>query len=230
MPAPRSWTDADNAYLRKVWTDPKVHRDDIAKRLGKTIDTIRMQAARLSLGGRPRGERKDAWPQAVADRAETLWKEGKSAAEIAKMISTKDRTYTRMAVIAFANREGIARHEPKQSNTNGRKTLAKLAASEKPKPVLKLGQGNVVFVQSPPVPPVSPARAAAFKPLEGTTPVPWTERGTGCAWPVGHDALGETLSCGAEKEQGSYCAEHQRMCGVPTGSTKELVRGLRKYT
>ena len=226
MPAPRKWTEADNAYLRANWTRADIRSQDIVDHLKRDKDTIRMQAKRLGCGGRPRVAASHEWPEAHKDHAKAEWIAGRSADHVSRSLRAKfgsEAKYSRSAVIGLCvTRLKLVRNSPASLQTAKAKPPA-------PAKVFKVGQGNVVFVQSPPVPPVSPARADSFKPLDGFEPVRWTERGKGCAWPLDGLIDGEIPCCGAPKVSGkSYCISHSAMATAPTGSTKELMRGLRR--
>ena len=227
MPAPRKWTEADNAYLKANWPRSDIRTQDIVDHLKRDKDTIRMQAKRLGCGGRPRVAASHEWPEAHKEHAKAEWIAGRSADYVSKSLRAKfgpEARYSRSAVIGLCvTRLKLVRNSPASLQTAKAKPPA-------PAKVFKVGQGNVVFVQSPPVPPVSPARAAAFMPLDGFEPVRWTDRGGGCAWPVGEAPDGEMLSCGAKTGGKSYCTHHATAAYAPTGSAKELARGLRKYT
>ncbi len=225
MPAPRKWTEADNAYLKANWTRADIRSQDIVDHLKRDKDTIRMQAKRLGCGGRPRVAASHEWPEAHKEHAKAEWIAGRSADYVSKSLRAKfgaEAKYSRSAVIGLCvTRLKLVRNSPASLQTAKAKPPA-------PAKVLKVGHGNVVFVQSPPVPPVSPARAEAWKPIAGSFPRPWTERpSNGCKWPLTVDGV-EGMSCCEPVERRGYCGVHAQAAFAPTGTAKELMRGLRR--
>lgn len=79
-----------------------------------------------------------------------------------------------------------------------------------------------------------PARADAFRPLPGVSPVPMAEA-RGCRWPVHEagDPMQESAThvCGAERVHPklAYCPVHHRLSvGRGTQSERDAVRAARR--
>ena len=206
MPAPRKWTEADNAYLRANWPRADIRSQDIVDHLKRDKDTIRMQAKRLGCGGRPRVAASHEWPEAHKDHAKAEWIAGRSADYVSKSLRAKfgpEARYSRSAVIGLCvTRLKLVRNSPASLQTAKAKPPA-------PAKVFKVGQGNVVFVQSPQVAPVSPARAEAFKPLEGVEPVELGGDGLEAVDPAAcGDGAGHRGEAGQQREKQAG-AQHQ---------------------
>lgn len=126
-----------------------------------------------------------------------LWREGKSAREIAQNYPGM----TRNVVIGLAFRAGLKREKlpgpPRVSLPR------QPAAHKRPKVFLV---GSVAFVAPKARAPRAITRDASFAPLPGSTPKHFLERGPGsCCWPIGE----ELLSCCEPTENHHYCPEHR---------------------
>ena len=60
MSRPDAWTPAQDTLLRSLWTDPGVTRDQIARKLGRTLDACRSRAHYLGLRGASHRRRRPA--------------------------------------------------------------------------------------------------------------------------------------------------------------------------
>lgn len=189
-----------------------------------------------------------SWTDELKEKAKALWMEGMSAGEIVQAL---DRKFSRNAVIGIITRAGLqrvhnpsapgARHlrapevkrAPSQNNgLNASKRRPVTPAVVKP---LIISGNNAVHEAPEPREPHVIIPKEAWAPLPGSTPRPWMERGSGCAWPVDVPGADIQHSCCRPKKPGhpNYCPEHQRLgvskcdAGAPRGS--ELVRSLRRY-
>ena len=135
---------------------------------------------------------KAEWSTSVTHTAVTMWKAGKSAAEISIEIGV-----SRSAVTGKMHRLKLAsgkeqRERPKKATAeHGRK-----------------GGFNPNFN----VPPVrsAPASIKAWLPLPGSTPKSLLDADSRCKWPIGDDPI---LACCEVRSNGhpSYCETHRRI-------------------
>ncbi len=173
------------------------------------------------------------WTDELRTEVRRRWNDGQSAGQIGKFFGM-----SRSSVIGFIHRHNVAtqsRNEPAQPR-------AVIPKPEKPKPQPR----PRISRPKPPPPPPEPIRApraapppeTAWEPLEGSNPLPWTQRPFGaCAWPVGFADDGETLSCCEPVREGktpqsveSYCGSHAlRMFQQPKESHARFSRGVRRW-
>jgi GcrA cell cycle regulator len=173
------------------------------------------------------------WTDERVEIASTMWRDGYSAAQIARVLGDVSRN----SVIGALHRRGFRRELPS--------VPAKVAPKPAAKPRTKRAQPKGVMVL-PPLrggndetiaarvenmkvranPPEEVlARVRAFAPLPGVKPVPFGS--PGCRWPVEGDGA-DMLCCGAEQDGGPYCAAHAEAAFVPlTAAQKKLARSLR---
>jgi hypothetical protein len=148
------------------------------------------------------------WTPERAATAKRLWKEGKSATEIARALGG----VTRNAVIGKITRAGLQR----QRITSKMKREARGAA--------RASAAAQTLAKAPHAArPVAPAKPL---PANGTAPEtarPWEARQLGqCAWP--YDVGGHTFSCcrpvGHESPNWQYCSDHSPWQGAATTAPK----------
>lgn len=158
------------------------------------------------------------WPEAHFEELKRHRIEGLSAAENAKLLNAKFGTaYTRCAVIGMIHRHvseaDRARRPAKprrivlEPRTQARvfgATKVPLYAKDPRTSPLKKKLDAIAAVLTEPV----PVAGAAFSPLPGSTPKPWTERKYGeCTWIVGGEG-GDALSCCEPVEARGWCKSH----------------------
>lgn len=186
-----------------------------------------------------------------------LWREGKSASEIAKELPRR----TRNGVIGRVHRIGAGRAKPIlparaiDAPTPVRKPRApKVKAAPKPTPPKPGQQGKVAVVLGTTFPPCSPQEAdkkraasaeqgrSVIKGMDAVAndnAIPLLERRFGqCAWPVGTPARpADQMVCGAKVFEGiepcTYCLTHAKRAyvrDVTQPRPKEnLTRSLRRW-
>lgn len=173
----------------------------------------------------------------LIERVTELTREGKTAKEIGEIISTRQKTYTRNAVLSMWRRynittgEGLNRNKPRGAASpyhqieekwySSPKTIAKKAGKSLPKREYapKFNPRVLEPIDAPQIKGLPPGAR------------PWITRRFGeCAWPTVRD--GETYSCCAPvatRKDGSemqYCVEHVKVMYVKpmTPSKTEAVR------
>lgn len=160
-----------------------------------------------------------SWTDERINTLKKMWKEGKSAAEIAK---TLGKGVTRNAVIGKAHRMGLSgRPSPIKKPAPPKKEAAK--AKEKPQAAPKAAAPAPKKTAAAPAAksqPVPPSREAAeeLKKMEREAPqigggvalIDLTERM--CKWPIGDPRDADFSFCGRGIRVGTpYCAEHAAM-------------------
>ncbi len=161
----------------------------------------------------------------LTERAEALYKEGKSLAEIATALSTEFRVrITRSAIVGKSHRAGWFRPnsavslmssrqlgQTKQDRTPDHlKVLRKDAQKAKPTPFTY--RPVILAPQETPAP--VPLNPKAWEPLEGMTAVREVPGFGFCRWPIGDLEDGSFGYCGAPACNGkkgkvsSYCSGH----------------------
>jgi GcrA cell cycle regulator len=132
------------------------------------------------------------WSTSDTLTAVTMWKAGKSAAEI----SVELGSISRSAVTGKMHRLKLASGKEQR---------------EKPKkpPIVEAGRKGG-FNPNFNIPPVrsAPASAKAWLPLPGSNPMSLLDAGNRCKWPIGHDPI---LACCEVRSNGhpSYCEAHR---------------------
>jgi len=182
--------------------------------------------------------RMTGWTDERVERAKKLWMDGWSAGQIAKELGDVSRN----GVIGKLHRLGLSsRDQPsdpgdRHPKANLRLGDMKVRAPKIRKPVIVAGNGAVHDAPAPRAPlVVIPSRA--WRPLPGSTPRPWTERGNGCKWPV--DVAGAEVQhacCDPKGDDPSYCVPHRKLATSPQqpaasakARTSELIRSTRRY-
>jgi len=155
-----------------------------------------------------------SWTDQRVEKLEKLWKEGKSAAEIAKELGD----VTRNAVIGKAHRLGLSGRPQSSASTQTKKdTSGKTAKSISPKKVAEAKKQAsakaVAETQAKTVPAAvvrSAATRAAERPEDGLTILDLSERV--CKWPIGDPRDADFHFCGGPSRPGTpYCDEHVAM-------------------
>jgi GcrA cell cycle regulator len=194
------------------------------------------------------------WTDERVDALRQHWAGGLSASEIVRKLGGD---VTRSAVIGKAHRLGL----PGRANPSTPKARPVQSTLLKAPPVKKVrGQnaglnfGARKFGEAAKAPPIisdngavheAPVQRAplvvvsslAWKPLPGSTPRPWTERGRGCHWPV--DVAGAEIQhscCEPKDEDQRYCPAHRAMAtsasqpaATAKGRVNELIRANRRH-
>ncbi|WP_374387147.1 GcrA family cell cycle regulator [Brevundimonas sp.] len=144
---------------------------------------------------------------AVVDELTAMWKDGKSATEIAAVFDGA----TRNSVIGKIHRLGLGRprRAARASLANPRVKKPRAIRAPKPRPV------------AAPRPAPKPAVV-----IDISHARPWIERSARqCAYLLDDDRA----CCAAIKPGSSYCAGHHSLIYRPTSSADDLARSLRKY-
>lgn len=176
------------------------------------------------------------WTPERIERLNTLWQEGLSASQVAKLLGG----VTRNAVLSKVHRLGIAGRatasapsrpaRPPRRDPAPRVARPK-AAPDRPRRVLP------TIAMAPPAADAFPAYAADPSPLR-----PPVEEGPGsatimtlgrneCSWPIGDPQADDFTLCGAPAG-GRYCQRHAALAYQPAKkkhSASELARSLRRY-
>lgn len=177
------------------------------------------------------------WTDERVERAKTMRANGASASEIAKALGG----VTRNAVIAKLHRAGCTTARP--ASKPGAVKVRPPRVPKQPKraspanPVIICGNG-ATFTVADQRAPHETISARAWRPLSGSTPRPWVDRGRGCHWPV--DVAGAEIqhSCCAPKPDDDplYCVPHRAMArsasqpaASPKARANELIRSTRRY-
>lgn len=152
------------------------------------------------------------WSGELDDRLRGLWREGLSSYQIALAMGVG-----RGAVAARRAKLDL----PKRTNEAGsaaavvHRRNSRMQAAPSPDTPKPFNTGRILpggaWSTGDNVP-KAPPNMGKFKPLEGSMPKRWEDRESGeCAWPVGDDAEGRTLSCCepvAELGKHAYCVDH----------------------
>lgn len=140
------------------------------------------------------------WTSTEVEYAMKHWREGKSAAQVARLLNAAFGTdRTRNSVIGKVHRLGESR--PEAANVRKTSSRVVMARVAKVKPVPK------VRVFSPPKPLPAPAVILA----DVSFARPWLERGPRqCAFPLGE--RGSVMSCCFPTEE-TYCTAHRQAMG-----------------
>lgn len=148
-----------------------------------------------------------SWTPERVDTAILLFKEGLSAAQIAKALGE----ITRNAVLGKLWRLGYARARP--------------ASPGKRHPSLKAEKVRTARSNIPPPSQPIDIPENRFDPLPGSAPRPWEDRRDGCSWPIG-----DGLSCCEPVTAYGLCVAHRAIGRAPVPpKRRDLERNLRWY-
>ena len=150
-----------------------------------------------------------AWTQDRIERLRTLWKEGRTAEEVAHELANG---ITRSAVLGKVYRMGLSagRAAPPVKPRPERRSRAERAPA---RPAVGLGQ------MDPPVPDrdrVSERGRASIM----------TIRRTDCRWPLGDPRSPAFSLCGRPAVRGSYCGVHAEIAYRPASDTPHSLERL----
>jgi GcrA cell cycle regulator len=148
------------------------------------------------------------WTDELADLAASLWNDGKSASEIARLLPV---SVTRSAVIGVIHRRGLSKRAKLTRELRAKQ--ARAYTPPRPKAALKVFGNNCVMEEASPSPRPQIVIDAeqAFAPLPGSAPQPWIDRpAQGCAWPIG-----EALCCCEPVVDYGWCEAHVQLGRVP---------------
>lgn len=226
--------------LRELWAaNVPVH--EIRAELHMSSSTLHDWTKRLGLPVRkipPPGD----YPEHEIETIKRLFREGKSAAEIARTLKTR----TRNAVIGKMQRMGLTRPDPRDFNTGRAPSAPKPRAAPKPKPVRapkppkpraqNPHAGRPGYISTSDHREVEKVRAIqagegrTFSErvdlgcgVESLNPRPFLEA-TGCKWPIKRE--GRTLYCcnpvmGGDSYGRFWCGGHYRV-GVQRGQPRPI--------
>lgn len=197
------------------------------------------------------------WPKAQVDALKTLWIEGKSASEIAKVLPGRSRC----SVIAKVHRLGLAgrgapaqlaRRDPSAPEVKRDRSVGaivqNLAARTPPKPGQQnrpaLAFGNIEVVNAEETEKRRTAhRAHGEKIIDGfaapandTAILLMERRRFQCAWPVGEpERPAQQMCCGLPVQEGvgtaleSYCAAHQQRAASAYQPVRREIKAPAEY-
>lgn len=140
-----------------------------------------------------------SWTDERVSQLKQLWGEGKTAAEIAKLLGG----VTRNAVIGKAHRLKLSgRVSPVQQNPRVEASLNRASNDQR--------QPRITIRERAPTPPVPVSLREENIPIKG---IQLTELREGtCRWPVGDPKQEGFKFCGCNSEPGmSYCGHHSRL-------------------
>lgn len=167
----------------------------------------------------PIAQKDSFWTDERIEQLTNLWTAGWSCSQVGRVLGC-----SRSAVIGKVGRLGMLRGA-RQPPTDPNARLQAMRGHAKNPPhrmreYVKSGDQRVK-ASVPPVrpPPVAVVASAVVVSLNARV---WTERGSGCAWPVGTVIGADQLSCANRCEPGErYCAGHRaRMHVAATGAWK----------
>lgn len=147
------------------------------------------------------------WTDARIAQLTRLWAEGISASGIAAALGDVSRS----AVLGKLHRLRLsgtreAPAAPRRYESPGPAVASPLRAAPSP----------AALAASPPEPPQSPWKEAAFAPLPGTMARPWLSREAGeCAFPVGGDGDALLSCCAVVQPRSAYCPAHHAIAFRP---------------
>lgn len=140
-----------------------------------------------------------SWTDERVSQLKQLWGEGKTAAEIAKLLGG----VTRNAVIGKAHRLKLSgRVSPVQQNPRVEAALHRASNDQR--------QPRITIRERAPTAPVPVSLREENIPIKG---IQLTELREGtCRWPVGDPKQADFKFCGCNSEPGmSYCSHHSRL-------------------
>lgn len=162
-----------------------------------------------------------AWDDERVETLKALWASGKSCTEIGRFLGV-----SRNSVIGKVHRMGL---DPRRGvQVQNGLAPKRFPAKAKPTPRVRVISDRQTFTQpEEPRPPRVIIGDAAWEPLAGSNPRPFTERPPlTCRWPV-TDAL---MSCCLPAPEGPYCPAHERMAHPPKPvdrrNLKRVLKGI----
>lgn len=228
------WTAAEDQHLRDHWQRADLTIEQIGAMIGRGKDGVKHRAAvQLNLGHRPGY---DPWEEGVFSEVARLYAAGVGCSEIARRFGM-----TRNQVTSKLSRKGLIRRasasppsdRPVKPRGIPRKGKARLEAVKQQAASLIPEKGptreghasaTAIIRRVEAVKP--PQIIEPFRPVEGSSPRPWTERATDeCNWPVG-----DGLSCCEPVHAAGWCQGHYAMGRVPlTPKQRQLARSIRRW-
>lgn len=163
-----------------------------------------------------------AWTPERVETATARWREGWSATQISKVLGL-----SRNAVMGKIHRLGLsARDQPSEPGKRHPKAnpLTPRPKAKKQRPALS------VVPQEERI-----ELAFAWKPVPGSTPRPWEERGNGCKWPIDVPGAEIMHACCQPKDgdHPNYCRPHRALSVSRAQANAKMgaayVRSLRKF-
>lgn len=176
-----------------------------------------------------------SWTDERVETLKTLWAEGQSASQIAKVLGG----VTRNAVIGKVHRLGLAsrtasKPEPAKAAKDAPAPKAKQKAAEKVEPATPKEKPKPVTAHKPPVVTSTfPHPPAPSEPLVDLADVDAAAKQLSllelnertCKWPIGDPSKGEFYFCGHTVAPGKpYCASHVAAAYQPMSSRRDRDR------
>lgn len=157
------------------------------------------------------------WTEELVDRLKVLWREGRSAAQVARALKNG---LTRSAVLGKVHRMGLS---------EGRLSPPKVRPRLKPE-----AAGRVVVRRRPAASPRM--KHAGSRPISSIAAPPFgtaTILSVGrldCRWPYGEPQDADFALCGRKVARGAFCAAHAFMGYRPSGETPDsLLRMVGRF-
>lgn len=194
------WTDEMDAQLKALIAQKLVGRQ-IAVVMGLTRSAVTHQVRKLGLS--ITGHRDEWWPDEKKAELRRLIENDKlTRFEAAEILG-----YSRGAVSGMIKRMGLL-GRPNGVTRAGRERIAQAQA---------VRQTERVAAKPSEPPKRTPPIHISFRPLPGSTPVPF---GTPyvCKWPI--DGFDDFMCCGAPRNHHAYCDEHIAIAYTPNQSRK----------
>jgi hypothetical protein len=195
MTRPNFWTDEEDKTLRGICARGG-EVDEAMERLGRTRAAILGRTKFLGC----HFFRRLRWTAPLRDQVLKLWRDGKSAQEIANAMAKQERVpVSRNMIIGLVNRLGAQRNKPDETQR-----AYHMAAKQKPRHKI-IDTGWRAQPQTKPVAPTpircEPVDATGAKHLEDL-------RRCDCRWPLNSDPAGMVFCARQIVEGRSYCADH----------------------
>ena len=161
---------------------------------------------------------RSAWTPALRQAVLNLWRDGKSASECARFVSSKTGApMSRSAIMGMVHRAGEMRNSLTDTRqAHGVRTAKQTPAKQKP---IIIDTGFRIHPQTPPKPPTpircEPADVTDAKPLEDL-------KRFDCRWPLNSDASQMRFCSRLVVNGKSYCADH--LAKSQSGETLRAIR------
>lgn len=171
------------------------------------------------------GNQHSPWSVDEAEVCIKLWEEGKSGAEIGRVLNK-----SRSAVCGFVCRlrEGGHKFQRPHMSTMLRAEQAAMRQANQLKSAKGTARATAVFKPKQTYFPKDRTPREPPPLIDVSNAKVWLERRFGeCAAPIGGEGA-DTLSCCTPCGDDNYCKAHRAAYYLPTGTEKELVRGLRR--
>lgn len=171
------------------------------------------------------------WTEDFVDRLERLWRQGRSAAWIAREFGDG---FSRSAVLGKIHRLELSRTcrpAPAVGIIRAERRASPAPCARPPARFGPTGPGRASRASQTRAAPrpveaaASSGSAAPPPPMDGTASI-LTVRGGDCRWPYGHPGAPDFALCGRPAVRGVYCAAHAPLAYQPGPRSAEDLIGL----